>query len=180
VDYLHESALLIYRRRRRRRAIFTMTCVSMVLVWSVLYASSYVQGWVGKTDTTAVINASCNQSTSRQPLKPADVTVNVYNSTARTGLAAVAARTLMRQGFKVASTDNDPLGRSVLNVGEIRHGPSGLEGAQLVATRLPGATLVLDSRLDATVDIVVGNRFRGIKGAPKVVARKTSASTPNC
>jgi hypothetical protein len=180
VDYLRESALAIYRRRRRRRAIFTMICVAMVLLWSVLYASSYVQGWVPKADSASLINASCSESTTRQPLKPPDVTVNVYNSTARTGLAAVAARAMMRQGFKVASTDNDPLGKSVLTVGEIRHGPTGLEGAQIVATRLPGATLVLDDRLDATVDVVVGSRFRGVKAPPKVVVKKKSATAPNC
>jgi hypothetical protein len=178
VDYLHESALSIYRRRRRRRAIFTMTLISVTLLGSIVYASSYVQGWVGHASSGSVVNASCTSTS--QALKPRDVAVNVYNSTARTGLAATAARSLMKQGFKVLTTDNDPLGKTVLAVGEIRHGPSGLEGAQLVATRLPGATLVQDGRLDATVDLVVGNRFRAISAPPKVAVSKNPAPTPHC
>ena len=178
MDYLHESALLIYRRRRRRRAIFTMTLISVTLLGSIVYASSYVQGWVPHASSASVVNASCTSTS--QALKPADVAVNVYNATARTGLAATVARSLTGQGFKVLTTDNDPLGKTVLAVGEIRHGPSGLEGAKLVATRLPGATLVQDGRLDATVDLVAGNRFRAISAPPKVARSKKPAPAPHC
>jgi hypothetical protein len=184
VDYLSESALAIYRRRRRRRAIFTMLFVTVMLLGSLVYASSYVQGWVGNAAPKALVNASCSGSAPTRALRPGDVTVNVYNTTAHTGLAATAARSLQRQGFRIATTDNDPLGQTLLSAGEIRYGQSGLAGALLVAKRLPGAPLVLDGRTDATVDMVVGAHFRSVKVPPKVAASKkaqpTPHSTPHC
>jgi hypothetical protein len=179
VDYLNESALSIYRRRRRQRAIMTMTCVVVMLFGSVVYASSYVQGWVGTAAPKTLANASCNAATS-QALKPGDVTVNVYNSTAQAGLAAGVASRLQRQGFKIATIDNDPLGKTLLGVGEIRYGQSGHEGATLAAKRLRGAKLVLDARMDASVDMVVGKQFRRLTVPPKVAPAKKSKITAHC
>lgn len=174
VDYLRESATDIYHRRRRQRAYFTMTFVAVVLLGSVGFASSYVQAWVGK-GPKSLASVSCNGSAASQALKPGDVTVYVYNSTGRTGLAGTTGAAMQREGFLVATIDNDPLSRKIPGVGEIRHGPSGLEGAQLVAKRMPGAKLVLDDRTDATVDLVVGKKFRAVKVQPKPPAPKKTA-----
>lgn len=174
-DYLHESAIEIYRRRRRQRAYFTMIFVVVVLFGSIGYASSYVQGWVGNAAAKPLDNVSCNGSTASQALGASDVTVNVYNSTGRIGLAGTTGAAMQKEGFSVAAIDNDPLGKKILGVGEIRHGPSGLEGAQLVAKRMPGAKIVLDDRTDATVDMVVGKKFRAVKVQPKPHASKKAA-----
>ena len=179
VDYLHESAVTIYRRRRRNRALLTMACVALLLLASVVYAASYVQGWVGTATPKVVAIASCNRASS-PVLKPSGVTINVYNSTNRTGLAASAASSLQRQGFRVATIDNDPLGKTILGVGEIRTGQSGLEGAQLAALRLPGADLVVDARMDASVDVVVGKAFRSMKVPPKAATSKKAKPIPHC
>jgi len=178
VDYLHESAATIYRRRRRQRTIITMTFVTLLLCGTAVYAASYVQGWAGASVPKAVINASCTSSS--QPLAPRGVTVNVYNSTDRTGLAAKAGNALRRQGFQVATVDNDPLAKSILSIGEIRHGPSGLEGAILAAKRLPGARIVQDDRMDASVDIILGNTFKTVTVPPKVAVSKKATPTPHC
>ena len=92
-----------------------------------------------------------------------------------------AQRLQRDEGFKIATIDNDPLGKTILGVGEIRHGPSGLEGAILAAQRLPGATLVQDSRMDASVDIVMGQAFSALT-VPARVASSTKAkpATPHC
>jgi len=181
VDYLHESAASIYRRRRHHRAIVTMIVVTLMLFGTVLYAASYVQGWVGTTAHKVVANTSCNAATSNQPLTPSGVTLNVYNATVRAGLAASVANTLQNQGFKIATIDNDPMGKTILGVGEIRHGPSGLEGAILAAQRLPGATMVQDSRMDASVDLVVGQAFRALTVPAKVaLSTKAKPTTPHC
>jgi hypothetical protein len=181
VDYLHESAASIYRRRRHHRAIVTMTVVTLMLFGTVVYAAFYIQGWVGTPAHKTVANASCTAATSNQPLTPSGVTLNVYNATVRIGLAASVANTLQQEGFKIATIDNDPLGKTILGVGEIRHGPSGLEGAILAAQRLPGATLVQDSRMDASVDIVMGQAFSALT-VPARVASSTKAkpATPHC
>ena len=166
VDFWHESAMETYRRRRRRRAYSTMTFVALVLLGSVGYASSYVPAWV-KAAPKSVASASCNRSTASQALQPSDVTLNVYNSTGRIGLAGNTAAVMQKEGFSVATIDNDTLGKKILGVGEIRHGPSGLQKARLVAKRMPGAKLVLDNRTDTTVDLVVGGQFRAVKVQPE-------------
>jgi hypothetical protein len=159
VDYLQESAVSIYRHRRRRRAFITLTVVCVLLLATVLYAASYMQGWVGGTTPKAVANASCTQPTTDKIVKTTDVTINVYNATDRLGIAADVAKTLEKQGFKVDTIDNDPLGRSIQGPGEIRHGPSGAGGAILAAFRLPGAAVMKDGRPDASVDLVLGNKY---------------------
>jgi uncharacterized membrane protein (DUF485 family) len=180
VDYLHESAGSIYRRRRRRRMIVTMSCVTALLFATVVYAASYVQGWVGTRTTKAVASTSCTRTTSSQVLTARGVTLNVYNSTSRPGLAVSAAAALRKQGFKIATIDNDPLGRTILGVGEIRYGPSGLDGAHLAALRLPGATLVQDSRMDASVDVVLGNTFKAVRATPKILIATKATPKPAC
>jgi len=178
VDYLHESGVTIYRRRRRRRAIATMTFVVLVLTGTLVYAASYVQGWVGPHAPKAVVNVNCNPDPT---IKPREVTLNVFNATGRTGLAAKAARSLERAGFKVETVDNDPLGRTILTVGEIRVGPSGMAGAILVSKRLAGFRVVQDGRADATVDVVLGKGFRGLRPPPKGSTTKKGATpTPRC
>jgi len=167
VDYLHESAVSIYRRRRRRRAVLTLSGVTMLLFATVVYAASFVEGWVGTATPKAVANASCLGTRPNQVLKPRDVTVNVFNSTIHVGLAATVANSLGTQGFKVATVDNDPLGRTVPGRAEIRHGQNGGASAALVAKRLPGATVVTDKRMDASVDLVLGNKFRKVIVPPK-------------
>lgn len=180
MDYLHDSAGSIYRRRRRRRMVVTMTCVLALLLGTVLYAASYIQGWAGIRTTDAVASTSCTQVTASQSLTPAGVTINVYNSTSRTGLAASAAASLRRQGFKVATVDNDPLGKSIPAAGEIRYGAAGLQSAHLAALRLPQATLVQDGRMDASVDFVLGNTFKAVKVPPKIAISVKATSTPHC
>jgi hypothetical protein len=178
VDYLHESGVTIYRRRRRRRAIATMTFVVLVLTATVLYAASYVQGWVAAPAPKAVVNVSCNPD---PRLKPREVTLNVFNATGRTGLAAKAASRLEKAGFKVETVENDPLGRTILTVGEVRVGPTGAAGAILVSKRLAGFKLVQDGRADTTVDVVLGKKFRGLSLPPKESATKKGATpTPRC
>jgi hypothetical protein len=149
----------IYRRRRRRRAFITLSVVCVLLLATVLYAASYMQGWVGGTTPKAVANATCVNTASNKVVKTTDVTINVYNATDRLGIAADVAKTLEKQGFKVDTIDNDPLGKSIQSPGEIRSGPSGAGGAILAASRLPGAAVLKDERPDASVDLVLGSKY---------------------
>jgi hypothetical protein len=178
VDYLRESAASVYRLRRRRRAVITLTFVSLLLIGTLGYAASYVQGWVGKEAPRTVANAGCN-AVSNQRITPGGVTINVYNSTSRPGLASTAARTLEGRGFRVAAVDNDPLGRTILGLGEIRHGRGGTAEALLAAASLPGVRLVQDDRMDASVDLVLGNKFRALS-VPHKAAISKAKRAPRC
>lgn len=161
VDHLQESGASIHRRRRRRRAIITLTIVPALLIGSFVYAAAYVQGLVGTNRGKPVTSAACDEATTRI-VTPGMVSINVYNATSRDGLAASVAELLQAQGFKVDKVGNDPLGRSILDVGEVRRGPTGASGAILVATRLRGVNVVSDNRIDTTVDIVLGNKYRAL------------------
>lgn len=109
--------------------------------------------------------------------KPADVTVNVYNSTTRAGLAAATADVLTQRGFAVAAIDNDPLGKTLSGVGEIRYGAKGLKAAELMAYYLPGAELVNDKRKSADIDVSLGEGFQTV--APQAeIDKELSTPTP--
>lgn len=178
VDQLHESGASIHRRRRRRRAAITLTLVALLMLGTFAYAAAYFQGWVGTRVPEAVASPARQVVAPVKALLPRAVTVNVYNSTDRTGLAASVAKSLRTQGFKVGEVANDPLGRAISGVGEIRHGRLGAAAATLAATRLSGARLVVDARTDATVDLVLGNKFVALSAPPKVAATKPSKPTP--
>ena len=117
--------------------------------------------------------APCVTTTVRPGLvlpKPATVTVNVYNATDRAGLAARTAAELKKRGFGIGKIANDPLGKTLTNVAEVRYGPGGKANAQLVAYYVPGAVLVLDKRTDTTVDLVLGAKFKAIPAQKTVDA----------
>lgn len=177
---LNESGASIHRRRRRRRAAITLTLVALLLIGTFTYAAAYFQGWVGTRAPTTAASPSCQPTGPVQALTPRAVTVNVYNSTDRAGLAASVAKALRTQGFKVVDVANDPLGRPISGVGEIRSGSDGAAAAALVAARLAGAKVVLDNRTDATVDLVLGKTFKLLSVPPKVAPTKPSkpAATP--
>jgi LytR cell envelope-related transcriptional attenuator len=177
--YMEESGASIHRRRRRRRAAITLTLVGLMMVGTFAYAAAYFQGWVGTRTPKPVASGACQVATPAQALKPSAVTINVYNATNRSGLAASVAKSLRAQGFKVGKVANDPLGKSIAGVGEVRHGQTGAAGATLAATRLSGAKVVPDERADATVDLVLGNAFTTLRAPPKVAPSKATKSTPS-
>jgi hypothetical protein len=178
VEKLHESGASIRRRRRRRRATITLTLVALVLLGTFAYAAAYFQGWVGTRTPKPLASPACQVVPPVNALIPRAVTVNVYNSTDRAGLAASVAKSLRTQGFTVADVANDPLGRPISGVGEIRHGRTGAAGATLAAKRLSGAKLVLDNRTDASIDLVLGTKFTALSVPPKVTPAKPSKVTP--
>ena len=179
MEYLQESGASIHRRRRRRRAAITLTIVGLVMVGTFAYAAAYFQGWVGTRSSSAPTSPTCQAVTPGQALTPSAVTINVYNATNRAGLAASVAKSLRTQGFKVAKVTNDPVGKTIDSVGEVRHGPTGAAGATLAATRLSGAKVVTDERTDNTVDVVLGNKFTALSAPPKVAPLKATKPTPS-
>jgi hypothetical protein len=93
---------------------------------------------------------------------PSEVTVNVYNTTFRTGLAKTVADEVADRGFKVKDVSNDPLRTMQLGTAVIRYGEEGDLAAGLLAGHVPGAQLVKDTRLGTGVDLVIGNAWKGL------------------
>ena len=115
--------------------------------------------------------------------EPATVTVNVYNATDRSGLARTTADELKTRGFGIGAVANDPLGKSVAGVAEIRYGASGADNAALLRYYAPKATLVQDKRTDATVDLVLGAKWKAVppqKAVDAALAKPVASPGPGC
>ena len=112
------------------------------------------------------------------------VTVNVYNSTKRVGIAGETSKLLKVRGFKIAKVENDPLGVGVEGVGEIRFGTKGELNAQLMAYHFPDATQIKDDRGGKRIDVVLGQQFSDLADDAEVVAQlaqpSASASPEGC
>ena len=185
MDHPQKTLVSSHRRRQRRRAAITLTFVGLAMIGTFTYAAAYFQGWVAFGTPPPVASPACQSAAPAKVLAPGAVTINVYNATSRDGLAASVAKSLRRQGFKVHTIANDPLGKDIGGVGEVRHGPPGAAGATLAALTIPGATVVLDDRANTTVDVVLGNRFSALRTLPKgATSRSTKppapAPSPSC
>jgi LytR cell envelope-related transcriptional attenuator len=93
---------------------------------------------------------------------PSEITLNVYNTTYKTGLASDVAADLKGRGFRVKEVANDPLKTMQLGTALIRHGEEGDLAAKIVAQHLPGATMQKDARAGTAVDVVIGNAYTAL------------------
>jgi hypothetical protein len=94
---------------------------------------------------------------------PAKVTVTVLNATTRAGIAAKARTTLVTEGFQVPTlAANDRPHVRVRGVAEIRYGPTGAKGAQLLNFYFPGAKLVQNTGKTAVVVVSLGDKYKRI------------------
>jgi hypothetical protein len=103
--------------------------------------------------------------------RASQVTLNIYNSTQRVGLAGDTAKIFGVRGFKIGDVKNDPLGVPIEGVAEIRYGPKGEAAATLVSYHLPDAVLVEDERKGRKVDVSLGRQFVDLTNDAEVVAQ---------
>ncbi len=162
---------------RRRHPV--ATGVLVLLMMAVLFGATYgavrlLKGGGGGTPAASGSSPGpCVTTTVRPGLvlpKPATVTANVYNATTRAGLAKRTATDLKTRGFGIGTIANDPLGKAVAGVAEIRYGTAGKDNATLMRFYVIGATLVLDKRTDATIDVVIGEKFTTVTPQKTVTA----------
>jgi len=108
-----------------------------------------------------------------KPAARGDVTVNVYNGSGRSGLAAQAAAGLTKAGFKVAGTGNAD--RQDYARTEIRYGSGGEAAARAVLAVVPSAKLVQRGDVGSGVQLVLGSDFTSVgASASKAPAATTS------
>ena len=150
-----------YRVRRQRRSAIVIAVVLLGLGGAFYYASTYFRD-------TAPKPTPCTTVAPVVPLQPADVSLNVYNSTSRRGLAAAAAKTATDRGFKVKAVGNDPAKATITQTAQIRFGSEGAASAQLVKSHVPQAVLVDDKRKGDTIDLVVGQGWKSFGKVPVV------------
>lgn len=154
-----ERAPSVFKVRRQRRSTVVVIVVLLALAAAFYYASSYFS-------ETAPKPVPCTTVPPKVTLTPADVSLNVYNATKRSGLASATAKAATKRGFKVKKVANDPKGASIKQSAQIRYGPSGAASAKVVRARVPGSVLVKDKRKNDSVDLVLGNRWKKFGAEP--------------
>lgn len=112
------------------------------------------------------------------PLAPDTIAVRVYNATDRVGLAGQTAEGLTQRGFVIAETANYPV--EITTGARIAFGEAGIAAAYTLAAHMdPGApALVLDTRTDATVDLILGSTWSGLIDPATVTLDATSPLLP--
>ncbi|GGZ24543.1 LytR C-terminal domain-containing protein [Streptomyces poonensis] len=189
-------------RRPKRRPRLVLVIVASVVVaglisWGTLQLIDVFSGGDNKTVTSTKPSCMTRPATRPSPTpaakslpKPAQITVNVFNATPRSGLAKETADGLKKRGFRIGEVanaskeyDKKVPGTAVLL------GAKSATGAALpvLGTQLRGADLKTDSRAKATeVDFIIGNRFKSLStkaDADKALAALTAprpTPTPSC
>jgi hypothetical protein len=173
VSHVVESATSRRHRRNRRTAIIFVVLVA-VLAGAFYYAAAYFN-----RPSTPATSSGCptgDFTAGPAQLTAGQVTVNVYNATNRAGLAASTAKDVKARGFVIAQVANDPSKKKIDAPAEVRFGPNGKAGSELVAKLVEGAVPTQDTRADATVDLVIGNGFKTLVVAPTTTS---AAPVPN-
>jgi LytR cell envelope-related transcriptional attenuator len=166
--------------RRHLRTAITMLVLALFVAFAGWYA------WNTITDPSAAdtgditVAPTCIPTLPTDPPAPADIRVNVYNATAKNGLASNVARALRRRDFAILDVANDPLGQTVTGTAEVRGGAESEAAAAVVVAQVSGAVFVIDNRTDGTVDIVVGDAFTELAPAGATPVPPAEGGPPAC
>ncbi|MFE7442644.1 LytR C-terminal domain-containing protein [Streptomyces chartreusis] len=179
-------------RRRRRRGRFVVLAVASatalgVAGWGTLQLIDVFTGGGGEA-SAAGPKSDCGtratpSPTATAPLpKPAGITVNVLNATTRSGLAKQTADELKKRGFKIGDVGNatKDYDKKVKGTGLLL-GPAASLNTSLpvLATQLTTAERRTDAtRKGATVDLIIGDRFKELTKKPDAQKALTALSNP--
>lgn len=97
-----------------------------------------------------------------RPANPSTVLLRVFNSSSVRGQAKAVTDELRAAGFEsILDGANDPLypAADLRCVAQIRFGQAGAAAARTVLLVAPCAQLVVDNRVDDTVDLALGGRY---------------------
>ncbi|UNO40818.1 LytR C-terminal domain-containing protein [Streptomyces sp. MST-110588] len=187
------------RPRHRRRIVLTIVaavCALGLAGWGTL---QLIDVFGGKEDTAQAAHAKkCREEKGRaqaahggaghaaaggKPLpRPATITVNVFNATARGGLAKSTADELKKRGFKVGKVGNAPpaYDKKVKGTGLLLGPQTAAEGSlRVLGTQLAGAEHKTDGRKTGDVDLIIGDTFKQLAKRPDADAALAALSRPS-
>jgi LytR cell envelope-related transcriptional attenuator len=183
-------------RPRRRRARLVLSMVASVTAlglvgWGTLQLIDVFTGG-DKTASAAGSSVGCVKQAAASPSpaagasaaalpKPAQITVNVYNATTRTGLAKDTADELRKRGFKIGDVGNAPekFDKKVKGTAVLLGPASALKTSlPVLATQLTAADQRTEAgRKGAAVDLVLGDAFKNL--TPRATADKAITALSN-
>ena len=94
---------------------------------------------------------------------PQDVTVQVSNSTAKSGLAGTASSQLKKRGFRVKSPDDYP---SPLKTTKVLYSPGNEQAAATVSASFPNSKVERITGTGHVVQVVLGSDFTAVSAPP--------------
>ncbi|MDQ0960321.1 hypothetical protein QFZ66_004199 [Streptomyces sp. B4I13] len=115
--------------------------------------------------------------------KPAQITVNVFNATTRSGLAKTTADELKRRGFKIGEVGNaaKQYDKKVAGTGMLLGPASSLNTSlPVLATQLGAAERRTDAaRKGTAVDLIIGNGFKALTGQAEAAKALAALAAPH-
>ncbi len=112
--------------------------------------------------TTLGAFTDAGQVAAVRPANPSTIVVQVFNASLARGLAKTVTDDLRAAGFAdILGGRNDPLypAFDLVCGSEIRFGPAGNSAARTMLVVQPCAQLVMDNRIDDSVDLALGARY---------------------
>lgn len=174
------------RRRplqQRQTLIFGILVTALVAValvaaavWGNVIPSPVARPFSSPAPTEAAVPTAPCPPADALPAPFGEITANVYNATDQTGLAARTASGLAQYGVVISQEAN--YGGSFEGVANIVSGPRGLQAAYTIVEIVPGATVSLDGRDDATIDVVLGGAFAEVPPPEAATIDPESPLTP--
>ncbi|MFD7941221.1 LytR C-terminal domain-containing protein [Streptomyces sp. NPDC048253] len=183
-------------RRRGRLVVVVVACGAVLGVagWGTLQLIDVFTGG-GGTATAAGVGCS-TKATKASPAasasaaaavvgaapKPAQITVNVFNATTRSGLAKTTADELKKRGFKIGEVGNatKQYDKKVTGTG-ILLGPAASLNTSLpvLATQLTTAERRTDAaRAGTALDLIIGNQFKALTSPTASVKALSALAAP--
>jgi hypothetical protein len=166
------------RGRGRNRRLKVLVVIALVLA---VVAGGW--WWLNRDSTpdTAAPRTTCPSLAAPTIVPATAVKLNVYNGTARKGLASLVADALKKRGFVVVKVANDPLKRRVTGLAEVRSGLTGKDAARTVTAQVGVVVALPDQRKDASVDLVLGAKFTALRTPAQAAAalKPTPAPQPS-
>ncbi|MCL3859686.1 LytR C-terminal domain-containing protein [Actinotalea sp. K2] len=165
------------RHRHERQAVVFGSLVAALAVAGLGAAASYTgvmsfpflerEFTSPEPEATALIPDPPCPAEGALPVAYAEVQVTVLNASGRAGLAGSTAEDLRSRGFGVLDTGNYALPLAASN--QVSFGPGGVAAAYTLAAHLTDPILMLDTREDARVDLILGSVFPGLLDPSTIV-----------
>ena len=162
-----------------------MTATTMVVLLVILLIGAVVgyrtltSPLPGDDGSKASVRPQCVKGLKRgQVVHTDEVTVSVYNAGSRSGLAGTTLQQLLSRGFIPGDVGNAPGNLSGVRFVRVLSPTRADPAARLVARQFGLHTAVQVSRADLGpgVEVVVGDRFVGLKKAPRQLRAHASGS----
>ncbi len=169
--------------RRKRIAQIAAVCIGVFTI-------GFGTGWFSHTPKDVMVAGGDPVSCITLAVFPKDYVPakdsfqrNVYNASHRVGMAGITAEVFGVRGFNIAEVGNYDE-REISITAEIHYGKKGKFAAELVAAYINNSKLVMDDRVDTSVDVLVGQGFEEVlsnRDANEELARpEASPSGPGC